>query len=151
MDRENLYRGKKVGTNKFVYGSLINSVDEMYILQIGNNCISKNIGLSGFWDINKPCYKVIPETVGQFTGVYDKNKVRVFEDDYVNIKNKPYNVLNPCVVTWGKKSHGWSLRCDILAKWVQVKYYSLPASKDIEVVGNIHDNYAEKNSSENRD
>ena len=45
-------------------------------------------------------------------------------------------------VLWGDKSHGWSLKCDRTnrEKWGTVKYYSLPNSTKIEIIGNIHEN-----------
>lgn len=70
MNREILFRAQKVGTKEFVEGDLIHSENECYILV--NNTITtlykygrticKNGG-QGVWVLNKPCFKVIQETV----------------------------------------------------------------------------------------
>jgi uncharacterized phage protein (TIGR01671 family) len=78
--------------------------------------------------------------VMQFTGLTDCHGKEVYENDIVLIKNKPYPVSKPTIVRWSDKSHGWSLKCDVDGKWVKLKYYSLPASRDIEVIGNIYEN-----------
>ena len=38
-------------------------------------------------------YEVIPETVGQYTGLTDKNGKRIFENGYMIIDNKTYKVI----------------------------------------------------------
>ena len=64
--REILFRGKRVATATFVYGSHVIFVNK-------NHSIVNDNG--NFW--------VIPETVGQFTGVYDTELVKIFEGDIV--------------------------------------------------------------------
>ena len=38
-------------------------------------------------------YEVIPETVGQYTGLEDKNGKSIFENGYMIIDNKTYKVI----------------------------------------------------------
>ena len=75
----------------------------------------------------------------QFADEIDKNGKDVYDGDRVIVTNKPYKIKQPPIVVWGSKSHGWSLKCAIDDKYVHLKYYALPASKHIEVIGNIHD------------
>lgn len=134
--RKILFRGKRVDNGEWVYGNFLKSNQgKCFIL-----CDYSVIGSDNMVTlVNVKNHEVIPETVGQFTGLTDINGTNIFEGDLVNVKNKPYKVINPCVVVWGKRSHGWSLICEIEeSKWIRMKYYSLPASKNIEVVGNIY-------------
>ena len=85
--------------------------------------------------------QVDPETVGQFTGKLDKNGKKIFEGDIVKTK---YGRL--CVVCW-RSSIGlacWDLdpvnMRENIRNTCAPNDYDLWVSKNLEVVGNIHDN-----------
>lgn len=68
--RELLFRGKRVDNGELVYGGYYEWRDKTYIVQ-------KDI-----WDkveLSAALYEVIPETVGQYTGLCDKNGTKIFE------------------------------------------------------------------------
>lgn len=75
--REILFRGKDIDNGIFVTGYLI-----------GNETCKKYITLVGSY-----CKEVIPETVGQYTGLEDKNGSRIFENGYMIIDNKTCKVI----------------------------------------------------------
>ena len=45
------------------------------------------------FNIERYTYVVIPETVGQYTGLTDKNGKKIFENGYMIIDNKTYKVI----------------------------------------------------------
>ena len=121
--REILFRGKRKDNDEWVEGNYGEYYGEYYNEEKKLSCISipSKETISGSW-----CYDVIPETVGQFTGLTDKNGVRVFEGDIVCIFDGEYF---SGVVKYSNEQGSFTVDDTSLHYWVS----------DIEVIGNIHE------------
>lgn len=84
-------------------------------------------------------HEVIPETVGQFTGLSDKNGKKIFKGDIVRCFYQTWftDYSLSYVVEWNKKKFCWSLH--MLSSEVQ-NNISEDEHFACEVIGNIHDN-----------
>ena len=111
MNREILFRGKRVDNGEWVYG---------YLYQdglIGCNIFQTKPHLAA--------YIVDPSTIGQYTGLTDKNGVKIFEGDVLKWDEKEWGCPFFETVTWNYELFGIRQR-----EWKNF----------CEVIGNIFDN-----------
>lgn len=124
MMREILFRGKSEYNGEWIFGSL--HIERGETDRNGKTNIDYRIlGMRG------ECDYVISETVGQFTGLTDKNDKRIFEGDIVRSFSSGKEHIG--VVNWNKLFSSWHIG----------EYATLYGSEnfsDNEVIGNIHDN-----------
>ena len=112
------FRAQDIASNKWLYGDLRHHKDDVCIFEQGGN----------------KGEQVKRDTIGQYTGLHDKNGKEIYEGDIIRL------------VTGYKKNHDGTFVEK--AKEITVEYdlasfnicsFAL-VTDNIEVIGNIHDN-----------
>lgn len=130
IQREIKFRGLRTDGSAWVYGDLCSNIyfkNEtktkcFYILQMpeGGDC-----------DEDIQFIEVIPESVGQHTGLKDKNGVDIYEGDI--LASHRHYFYSPGVVVF--EDRGWKIEFGGESHFCVDSVW-----ESVEVVGNIHDN-----------
>lgn len=114
MNREILFRGKRVDSSEWFEGSY----------WLSRSAVRETTYITdGYGNL----FCVIPETVGQYTGLTDKNGVKIFEGDIIKHKENLFEI---------KYSTEQARYLAVLTNGV----FDPVAMQNCEVVGNVFDN-----------
>ena len=130
MSNRFICRGKRKDNDEWVEG---------YYVCLNENCHRIYIGYAekDCGDYYPEYCEVIPETVGQCTGLKDKNGKLIFEGDILLFINDD-GEKTPYKVFWSEEYAGYIIvtndrAVDTMDCWDKYR-------KNFEVIGNIHDN-----------
>lgn len=117
MQRKIEFRGKRQKDKSWIYGYLIKDTYGHCRIQ---------------FDAKQFSQVIIPETIGQFTGLRDKNGVKIYERDIIKRENEIIIVL------WNNKYACFTLHCH---NWSCLGFFYEDLDVDkVEVIGNTYDN-----------
>ena len=132
--REILFRGKRVDNGEWIKGFYIEANHHWHNKGVHKEWIVKNVIQNGGWCNVGSKYAVIPETVGQYTGLTDKNGTKIFEGDIV----KDEYILGK--VVYNTKQEDFDGAASFMIDDVDDGLQSYRFWNSVEVIGNIHDN-----------
>lgn len=121
--RDIKFRGKRIDNGEWVYGSLLNDFGgDTWIINTLQEI--KDATIKNVW------HKVAPETVGQYTGLRDKNEKEIYEGDIT--KDPDGNAFE---VIWNKGAASFELQNKTSHFLFVQRYIDM-----FEVIGNTYEN-----------
>ena len=135
--REYLFRGKKIYTSEWVYGYYVKS--EMFNKRGYEHFIIEE-------SADGCDYLVDPESVGEWTGLYDKNSRKIFEGDIISIMFETdgvdgfpgYSWYESAEVVYSEEKRAWIVVFNDGGEEMYLSEYD--DVDDICVIGNIFEN-----------
>ncbi len=130
MNRTIKFRGKRIDNGEWVYGDLLQTNEGSVCIGVHGQYIDDGMHFNDFYDETP---YIDEDTVGQFTGLLDKNGREIYEGDIILCKGK-----HQYKVEW--TTDGFMMRSDWYGGITSIESF-LPIQR--EIIGNIHDDNPE--------
>ena len=134
--REIIFRGKRVDNGEWITGNYVAAHHHWHNRGIHVDWIVSAACANGGWFALHGRHPVVADTVGQYTGLTDKNGTKIFEGDIVRYAIYPpdqfvYGVVNYKDGVYRIGDQGCAL-CVCAADGIE--------EYRLKVIGNVHDN-----------
>ena len=157
MEREIIFRGKRIDNGEWVEGDLISNAFTR--VADGSKCCYildyKKIDYQDFGDVFSMLdeFEVDPETVGQYTGLKDSTGKRIFEGDILEFEDlgeegyeykEGFDFINTASVVFVKGrfelENFWSDNSGVMEEMGNDHDEFMSVFYGSKIIGNIHDN-----------
>lgn len=128
MSREIKFRGRKSQSEDWVYGDLLTNNGSPIIVAQGD------VKAGHHWHIETPAFIVGPETVGEYTGLKDKNGKEIYEGDVVRCGNGHVGR-----VLWDQEDAHFNVY-DYYSSSDDYPTMAFTEGGPFEIIGNIYEN-----------
>lgn len=146
--RQIKFRGKRLDNGEWRVGSLLNIEDTYFIIEDDDFSFDYRDENTHFW-FNAQEQEVEPNTIGQFTGLYDRNGKEIYEGDIIKhdiLCTVVYDIIGIAeaigVIEWHQTGFIFKVfENNINGTGCYFKSdQQTEIEKTVEVIGNIHDN-----------
>lgn len=138
MNRDIIFRGKRLDNGEWMYGDLMHdNLGGCYIYPLdAENLYTEN--------------KVVADTIGQYTGLKDKHGKKVFEGDIVRRRDSAFGYVDTGVVKYDCHLGAFVLEYESYGRTYQGTFKdgfsyndgkcTIEGTYSYEVIGNVYDN-----------